>query len=49
LITSYAVIAAGVAMNNIIIKHHYRLDRTTADGDLQNEPLVEAIGDELNN
>jgi hypothetical protein len=49
LITSYAVIAAGVAMNNIIIKHHYRLDRVTVDDDLQNEPLVEATNNEVNN
>ena len=41
LVTSYAVIAACVAMNNIIIKHHYRLSRAVADSDPQIEQTVE--------
>jgi hypothetical protein len=43
LLTSYAIIATGIAMNNIIIKHHYRMDRfsnTDHDEPLQNPDPV---------
>ncbi|KAG7394178.1 hypothetical protein PHYBOEH_005572 [Phytophthora boehmeriae] len=42
-LTTYIIVATGVAMNNIIIKHHYRLRKAARSS----EPLVTSYSSEL--
>lgn len=42
ILTTYAIVAVGITLNNIIIKHHYRLEKANA---IQ-EPVDESTIDE---